>query len=66
MTNEIVNKMVEEINTWIKAGVIEFKNNGCSEWHGRVYSRIYGMIEMLQIATGKQYYFDEDGVHERI
>ena len=64
MTNEVINKMVEEINIWINAGVIEFNLNGSSEWYNRVYSRICGMIEMLRIATGKNYYFDENGLHE--
>ena len=66
MTNEIVNKMVEEINIWINAGVKEFNKNGSSEWYNRVYTRIGGMIAMLSIATGKDYYFDEDGVHEKV
>lgn len=65
MTNEIINRMIEEINGWIKLAHIEFEKNGRSEWYQRTYDRICGMIKMLTIATGEEFYFDETGVHKR-
>lgn len=65
MTNEIINKMIEEIKFWIELSVEEYHNNGRSDWYNRTIDRIHGMISMLQIASGKKYYFDENGVHER-
>lgn len=65
MTNEIINKMIEAINFGIEGAKYEFKNHGSSEFYNREYARICGMIRMLEIATGKNYYFDENGLHER-
>jgi hypothetical protein len=63
MTNSKFNLIIDVINEEINHGVIEFKNFGSSEYYNRVYSRICGMIEVLQIMTGEKYYFDESGLH---
>ena len=65
MTNEIINKMIEVINFDVSGALYEFNKNGLSEFYSRKYARICGMIRMLEIATGKEYYFNETGVHER-
>lgn len=64
MTNEIINKMIEEINFEIENAVSDYKR-GNNELNNQNYARINGMIRMLVIATGKRYYFDESGLHER-
>ena len=28
-------------------------------------AKVYGMMEMLELVTGKEYYYDQSGVHER-
>ena len=65
MTSEIVNKMIEEINNWISMAKAEYQTNGRSNWYQRTTDRINGMVKMLNIATGKEWYFDDNGVHER-
>lgn len=65
MTDETLRTAVKTIEAYITAGRIEFNNGGSTDYYNRLYSRICGMIEVLQIATGKQYYFDENGLHER-
>jgi len=65
MTNEIINKMIEAINFGISGALYEFNKNGSSEFYNREYARICGMIRMLEIATDKCYYFDENGLHEK-
>ena len=62
MTNEIINKMVEEINGWIKLALDEFQTNGRSTWYLRTSDRINGMCQMLKIASGKVVYWNETGV----
>ena len=62
---EMIGKMKVEINGWISHLKIEYEKHGRSEWYQRSYDRICGMIKMLSIATGNEYYFDEKGLHER-
>lgn len=62
MTNEIINKMVEEINGWIKLAYDEFQTNGRSTWYLRTTDRINGMCQMLKIVSGKVIYWDDNGV----
>lgn len=66
MTNEIINKMIEEINYWVSMANDEFKSNGRSNWYYRTIDRVNGMVKMLNIATEKEWYFDRTGVHEKI
>lgn len=66
MTNEKINEMIKAINFGIEGALYEFKNNGSSEYYNRCYAQICGMIRMLEIATDKNYYFDENGLHERV
>ena len=65
MTNEIINKMIEEINLWIKLANDEDRTCGRTTWYKRTVDRINGMVKMLTIATEKEWYFDMNGVHER-
>lgn len=65
MTNEVINKMINEVNNWINLLKIEYEKYGRSEWYTITYNRVLGMITMLTIATGKEYYFDNNGLHER-
>lgn len=53
------------INVAIEYGRNEFKNYGKSDYYYRIINRIYGMIDVLSIITGKNYYFNENGLHER-
>lgn len=55
--------MIERINEVIKMAVMSFEMTGKND--ERLLSRIYGMIEMLEIATGKKYAFNENGVYEK-
>ena len=57
--------MINRINETIRFALMDYKANGVSPWYDRQLSKIYGMIEMLKIVTGKDYYFDENGLHER-
>lgn len=52
------------INVNIEGAKFEFNHFGSSEYYNRLYSRICGMIDVLKILTGKDYYFDENGLHE--
>ena len=64
MTNEIIKRMTEEINAEIRMCKKEYDFNGRSAWYYACYNRTCGMIKMLSIATGKKYFFDEDGLQE--
>lgn len=65
MTDEIINKMIEEINGWIELAYEDYNANGRTDWYNRTIDRINGMVKMLSIATGKRYIFDKNGVFER-
>ena len=66
MTNEIINKMIEEINNWVSMANDEYNTNGRSNWYHRTIDRVNGMVKMLNIATEKEWYFDRTGVHEKV
>ena len=40
-------------------------NNFDWNWHYKQMARLNGMIEVLKIFTGKDYYYDANGLHER-
>lgn len=67
MTNEDlkIREIEHTINSWIDNACKEYKTNGRSDWYHTAYNRICGMISILKIITGKEYYFDENGLHER-
>lgn len=63
---EIKIKNIEHrINETIEFAAKDYKENGASVWGDHERHRIYGMIEVLKILTEKDYYFDENGLHER-
>ena len=66
MTNEEIKiRAIEhEINGWIESACREYETNGRSEWYHTAYNRICGMISVLKILTEKDYFFDENGLHE--
>ena len=66
MMYEMINKMMDEIKYEISYCNKEFELHGRSEHYYTGYNRIVGMIKMLSIVTGKNYYFDKDGLHERV
>lgn len=48
--------------------LIEIARNNFTEWnhsHELRLARIDGMLEALSILTGKDYYYDENGLHEK-
>lgn len=55
-------KMIERINEEIRFEVMVFKMTGKND--ARAVAKINGMIEMLRIANGKKYSYNEDGVFE--
>ena len=67
MTNEEnkIQAIEHEINHWIELARDEYKINRRSDFYHTAYNRICGMISVLQILTEKEYFFDENGLHER-
>lgn len=59
----MVEKMIERINNEIEISKKYFELNRKTDI--QTNCKIIGMLQMLEIATGKEYYFDENGVHER-
>jgi hypothetical protein len=63
MENKI-EKMKKRIETLIERANKEFTG----EWnksHKLKIARIDGCLDMLSILTDKEYYYDENGLHER-
>lgn len=60
----MVEEMKARIEKEIKFAVIDYKQFGRTEFYERSVSKIYGMIEMLRVVTGKQYTFNENGLIE--
>ena len=56
-------KMIAKINEEIKFMVDEF--NRTKHRNENNVNRLYGMIDMLVLVTGKEYFYDENGIHER-
>lgn len=57
-------KMIERINQEIEF-CKRFYETATRETHNVNIARLNGMIEMLSLVTGKKYYFDENGLHEK-
>ena len=58
----IINTMIERINS-----KITYAKENFTQWdnlHSLHMARIEGMVEMLSIATGKNYIITEDGLKE--
>ena len=58
----IINTMIERINS-----KITYAKENFTQWnnlHSLRMTRIEGMVEMLSIATGKNYIITEDGLKE--
>ena len=58
----IINTMIEHINS-----KITYAKENFTKWdnlHSLRMARIEGMVEMLSIATGKNYIITEDGLKE--
>lgn len=65
MMYEMIKKMKDKISYEISFIIEEYRRNGRSETYYTGYNRVVGMIKMLSIVTGKEYCFDEEGLHER-
>lgn len=65
MANSIINNMVNAINNEIVMLKNEFETNGRSEWYKSRFNHICGMIDMLKLTTGGDYYIDERGLIDR-
>lgn len=67
MTNEEtkIQEIEHRINARIDCAARDFETYGRNDFNESQKFRIYGMIETLQILTGKEYYFDANGLHER-
>lgn len=63
--NNTTEKMVERIEKAIERTKEYYERRGWNETHEKHLAKINGMIEMLKIVTEKEYYFDENGLHER-
>ena len=61
--------MIEHINREIANAVTfynDFKHTSfINESMSLANAKIQGMIAMLEIATEKEYYYDNDGLHEK-
>ena len=58
----VINTMIERINS-----KITYAKENFTQWdnlHSLRMARIEGMVEMLSIATGKNYTITEDGLKE--
>lgn len=62
---EKIEEMKKAIAFGIDGAKHEFETRGATDFYYREYARICGMIRMLEIVTGKNYYFDANGLHER-
>ena len=62
--NEMVNKMIEKINSKIERANESFKTTGWNQSHALKMERIDGMIDMLAMITGKEYVITENGLVE--
>ena len=60
-----IEKMVIQIEKLIKRAHEEFTGEW-SKSHELKLAKIEGCIMMLSVLTDKEYYYDENGLHERI
>ena len=58
-------KMIERIKLEIERAKEHYQCYGWNESHQRRLEKIDGMLDMLTIVTGKDYYYNADGLHER-
>lgn len=65
MTKEKFDRIESLINENIWCASAEFNSYGQSEYYKGLIHKIHGMIEILQLVTDKEYYFDENGIHEK-
>lgn len=63
MENKI-NEMKAKIEMLIKIANGEFKRCGWDTSHELRLARIDGCLDMLAILTGKNYWYDENGLYE--
>jgi len=56
-------KMIERINQKITKMLKEFEKT--KKYNSIANAEVDGMMEMLELATEKNYFYDETGVHER-
>ena len=56
-------KMIERINQKITKMLKEFEKT--KKYNSIANAKVDGMIEILELATEKNYFYDETGVHER-
>lgn len=56
-------KMIAKINQKIEKTVKEFEKT--KKYNSIANAEVDGMMEMLELVTGKNYFYDEIGVHER-
>jgi len=62
----IIEAMVKDkIKLQLEIAQDNFKITGWNESHSCRMAKIDGMIEVLEMFTDKEYYYDENGLHER-
>lgn len=64
MTNKMIKEMIREINSNIEL-YYDFASEGESRQRARskIFWKITGMIEMLEMLTGENYEWDKNGVY---
>lgn len=58
-------KIKNKIETLIEWANDSFKKNGWDNSHELKLAKIDGLVQALEILTEKEYYYDENGLHER-
>lgn len=56
-------KMIARINKKLEQMAKDFDRT--HQFNEIDNAKVYGMMEMLELVTGKEYYYDANGVHER-
>lgn len=56
-------KMIARINKQIEKMAKDFERT--HQFNENDNAKVDGMMEMLELVTGKEYFYDESGVHER-
>ena len=56
--------MLSRINKEIERVKKHYEQKGWDNAHERNLAKVHGMLEMLEVVTGKCYIFDENGVTE--
>jgi hypothetical protein len=55
---DVINKEIEKVKAY-------YEENGWNNEHEKHLAKINGMVQMLIVSTKKDYYYDNNGVHER-